>query len=585
MKKIFYTFFVYIFLFFIKSSIFAASIPVENIFSDIDVDYKYYNELQYLYDKWMIFPDENWRFNPNKLLDRDEFFWIMMEVSCEKCISPNTSYSLINKYGDKDSLFFDVNKNNKYFYCISEAENSWYVKWYQPWTTCENWVKKENEIPFCPNNVVTLEEAISTLLISSNILDENQFNLIKNNVLSWEINEYLSDDVWPFNLDESFNEFYPYFKKAIWYNFLYYDNFWNEITRNLIEIVDNKIYPKQSLNREKFLVLSYILLKENSCNTQSKNNIWLNINIHNKVCNINNTDICSLSNLSWNEKIFDFNWLVFLPEGDNITNEESYIWRFYNFDNWEQIIKYWKYIDDYEFLNNWNYRIFFRVITDNWNTWEVFTDINFSSENALNNKLNIWILNNNSNYKFRVIFSNINEIKNVKWFFWDWKIWYWLNAENFYTEKWVYEIKLIIETKSNIFLESKSFILIWNEINFADIDTDWDWIPDTIDLCPTVPWPIENKWCPIFEDICIKNEDCKDWFFCNYWSCSPRPFSVWCEYSWWDLIYWNAICNSCPCNNYVDFNSILRKCDIIIPVITSPNEEIIYSKWNYFQVR
>jgi len=48
----------------------------------------------------------------------------MMEVSCEKCISPNTPYSLINKYGDKDSLFFDVNKNNKYFYCISEAENS-----------------------------------------------------------------------------------------------------------------------------------------------------------------------------------------------------------------------------------------------------------------------------------------------------------------------------------------------------------------------------------------------------------------------------------------------------------------------------
>jgi hypothetical protein len=32
-------------------NIFADSIPVENIFSDINSDYKYINELQTLYDK------------------------------------------------------------------------------------------------------------------------------------------------------------------------------------------------------------------------------------------------------------------------------------------------------------------------------------------------------------------------------------------------------------------------------------------------------------------------------------------------------------------------------------------------------
>ncbi|MDP2395698.1 MAG: S-layer homology domain-containing protein [bacterium] len=43
------------------------------MFSDINSNYKYLNELQTLYDKGMIFPDKNGKFNPNELLNRDEF--------------------------------------------------------------------------------------------------------------------------------------------------------------------------------------------------------------------------------------------------------------------------------------------------------------------------------------------------------------------------------------------------------------------------------------------------------------------------------------------------------------------------------
>jgi hypothetical protein len=46
-----------------------------------------------------------------------------MEVSCKDCISPDTDYEYIKKYSDSE-LFFDLNKNNKYFYCIAEAEDS-----------------------------------------------------------------------------------------------------------------------------------------------------------------------------------------------------------------------------------------------------------------------------------------------------------------------------------------------------------------------------------------------------------------------------------------------------------------------------
>jgi hypothetical protein len=44
----------FIFIFFLSALSFqlsAYSVPVENVFSDITKDYKYYNELQTLYDK------------------------------------------------------------------------------------------------------------------------------------------------------------------------------------------------------------------------------------------------------------------------------------------------------------------------------------------------------------------------------------------------------------------------------------------------------------------------------------------------------------------------------------------------------
>jgi hypothetical protein len=50
-KKYILIFLVFVLSLFNISSVFADSIPVENIFSDIDADYRYINELQILYDR------------------------------------------------------------------------------------------------------------------------------------------------------------------------------------------------------------------------------------------------------------------------------------------------------------------------------------------------------------------------------------------------------------------------------------------------------------------------------------------------------------------------------------------------------
>jgi hypothetical protein len=44
-----------------------------------------------------------------------------MEVTCKKCISPNTDFDLIKTH-QNTKTFYDVNKNNKYFYCIAESD-------------------------------------------------------------------------------------------------------------------------------------------------------------------------------------------------------------------------------------------------------------------------------------------------------------------------------------------------------------------------------------------------------------------------------------------------------------------------------
>jgi hypothetical protein len=73
LKKISIVFSIVCLSFFLRLPAFAFTIPVENVFSDIDTSYKYYHELQTLFDKGMIFPDGDGKLNPSKLLPRDEF--------------------------------------------------------------------------------------------------------------------------------------------------------------------------------------------------------------------------------------------------------------------------------------------------------------------------------------------------------------------------------------------------------------------------------------------------------------------------------------------------------------------------------
>lgn len=691
------TFFILYFIVFLWNA-FSASIPVEQVFSDISKDYKYYNELQTLYDKGMIKPDSEWKFNPKKLLNRDEFVWIMMEVSCKKCISPNVWYDFIQKYSDS-TLFFDINKTNKYFYCIAWADSSWFVKWYDPGTKCEDGTSLSWEKPFCPNNTIILEEALAVILRASGILTNSEADSIRIQIASWQITKNLADDVTPKNLDWSVYSFYPDFQRALDYELVEYDKYWNEKIYRLIEVVNGKIRPKQAITKEEFLRIAYISLKSNSCNEKKEDKLGLEMNILNKSCTEKNVENCSDSNLTWNEKVFDFYWNVSLPLWDSVNKNTWYIWRFYNYNTGEEIKKYGSYIDNYDFLKDWDYRVFLRVISDKWNTSEVYNDLSISNTTTdeNNNKLSIdvkpifWVSPLLVN--FSSIFSWNSNWNSYFWDFWDGTTSLGKTTNHIYKEPWVYKTTLNvkdndwyiysstvtinvldksyidtdkdgvadkddyeIETPSDKILyictkndidkkrfncDSKEKLWVYSEMKKSiDTDGDWyidtqdyeiltpsskilyvcteediankryicktketlwvyskekendliwdyddDWFNDLEDACPEVEWIVENKWCPVFDKFCSVDTDCYDWYYCNSGICSPKQVSTNCEYTGWDLITWNVICNSCPCSNFVDFNSSIRKCDKVFPAIVSPDKKTIYSKWNYYEIK
>ena len=568
--------------FFLCINSWAASIPVENVFWDISTDYKYYNELQVLYDRWMIFPDEDWNFNPERLLNRDEFMWIMTEVTCTNCISPNTSYDLVEKY-ESNPIFYDIDKTNKYYYCISSAEDKWFVKWYQPWTLCENWSWWKEWIPFCPNNAIILEEALAIILRASWILNNFEAEIIRQKILSWEITNPLSDDVSPLNEDWSVYSFYPDFMKALEYELLEFDKKWNKKTYNLVQKIDNKLNPKKTITKEDFLYIAYVSLKANSCIETKESDLVMNIVFYPISCNEETVEKCTPSSLEWASRVYDLYADVEVWEWDYISNDNQYIWRVYDYNTVNNLNTenqfYWKYIDSYNFWD-WDYRVYLRVVTDNGDTMEVYNDINFWWKKISISKRWNYVVD------FNWIVSWLKSWDSFLWNFWDWTTWYWKYKQHIYKTPWHYNVSFTV-TDENWNSRSATTTHFTGTVEaLSTTDTDWDWVFDIDDLCPTIKGPKENKWCPVYNKQCSVDRPCPSGQYCSWWICKKTKENLnSCEYSWWDLIIWNVICDTCPCENTIDFSTTIRKCDLVFPAITSPDGKEIYSKWDLYQIK
>lgn len=352
------------------SEVFWSQIKVENIFSDIDANYPYKQQLQILYDNGIIAPDEEGKLHPYQLLSREEFVGIVMEVSCNDCIQPGVSWELIQKYTQKQS-FYDVWLQNDYFYCIADANENGIVSWYESWTTCEDGTVSSNQKPFCPQNTIVLEEALAVILRASGILTEQQARDVRTKIGLWDITQPLSDDVFPKNLDGSVYSFYPDFQKALEYQVLEYDLEGNQIIHKLIEKENNKLRPKSSITKEDFIKIAAVALRANSCKNTEKSQLPIQVGVYNKSCD-SNMSSCEKSDLDDTWNTYDFIWTTITQCEQWISDPQWYIWRFENQENGQQYFENGQYLDNYTFPYSGRWKVYLRIIDNCWNTSESF---------------------------------------------------------------------------------------------------------------------------------------------------------------------------------------------------------------------
>lgn len=171
------------------------------------------------------------------------------------------------------------------------------------------------------------------------------------------------------------------------------------------------------------------------------------------------------------------------------------------------------------------------------------------------------------------------------------------NTQHIYYTPWSYIVTLQVQNTAWEIKEKNIIIsVLENQESLDDtweenlLDTDGDSIADINDKCINIAGSKLNQGCPIFETFCQSDSDCPNSSQCasnlnGTKTCVAVTQKVACSDSTQWVIQWNVVCDTCPCQNTINFKSQLRSCDIIFPAIVSPDGKNIYSKWQYFQIK
>lgn len=336
-----------------------AQEPVQNVFSDISWDYKYVQILQTLYDKGMISVDDSKKFDPYKLITREEFVSIASEVWCTKCMMPNTPSALVEKYQSIPNVFFDVTKSNKYYYCIADALQNDVVKGYDAGYKCADGTQKAWEKPFCTQNTITLEEAVAVLLRNSSVFKIQDNNEIIKGIQNGTISEKIAGDVLPKNPDGSVYSFYGYFKKALELQYGEYDISGKYTKMPFISLDSNgNLNPKKYITKEEFLKMAYVISKLNTCSYaqySTKNTYWIWgwIKVFDASCKLWDEN-CAQSSYNNPQGTYDF-------KADVGTVCQQWIsqvtWEFTNIQTKEVQVVSGQYLDNFKIPSSWDFQV------------------------------------------------------------------------------------------------------------------------------------------------------------------------------------------------------------------------------------
>lgn len=596
------------FLFFIISilgfsgNLFATEFP----FTDIGSSSEYYSSVKYLFDNRVISDDWSHLFRANEPMNRDAFVGLSVSVSCKKCITPSSED--IIKY--QTSPFFDLEKNNPYFYCIAYASEKNIVQWYTLDTTgktsCQDW-KSYMSSPFCENNKTTRIEAVWMLLRQAHLWDDTKNTTFKKSIEISDVSSY----------------WYGYAEKWIQAGIISLKN-------------ENKILPDENISRWEFAMMASKILSYNQCSVTDINNqmqsqillvdadrkeiekstipTWSNYQI------IPQIEELSSNILGNNKDGWNYSWKLTDPAtGETKTGS----WE--NYPLWGLSCGQWIAELSVKDKSTGN--------TTSTSSSTFYIECK-NPPNPIKNNLSVSIHANPLNayigksIDFSSYVSENDGKMDYKWDFWDstnsnvkWPVKHNYDSAGIYTvsltvidSNWnIAQSKIAVSISGdrdgdgdgifdnddlcpNVFGERENsgcpFIMItpygtiireklWEKISNSGInsikkDTDNDGILDdgdangnNKDLCPNIAWPIENHGCPVV------------WILSDLW----KNLCLADKAKTTGIIIGEPICTICPCDNRISILTPARSCDVLFPTILSLDQKTVFSRGPLYQVQ
>lgn len=218
------------------ASAFASSLP----FTDVSPTDDYYQDLLNLYERGIIADTVDNKFNPDSLMNRDDFVAVVVGVSCKNCLAP--SFDDIIKY--TQTPFLDFKRENKNFYCVAYAKEQGIVEGYTLDTTgksvCENG-QSYTQAPFCAFNKITRIESTAVLLRQAGL---------------WSNALNLSGFERKLTLPDTPDNWYGYAQKGIQVGIITPD-------------ATGKIRPNENITRREFVRMAANIFRVNLCAIRS----------------------------------------------------------------------------------------------------------------------------------------------------------------------------------------------------------------------------------------------------------------------------------------------------------------------------
>lgn len=218
------------------ASVFASTLP----FTDVSPTDDYYQDLLNLYERGIIADTLDNRFNPDSLMNRDDFVAIVVGVSCKNCLAP--SFDDIIKY--TQTPFLDFQRENKNFYCVAYAKEQGIVEGYtldaSGNSMCENG-QSYTQAPFCAFNKITRIESTAVLLRQAGL---------------WSNALNLSGFERKLTLPDTPDNWYGYAQKGIQVGIITPD-------------ATGKIRPNENITRREFVRMAANIFRVNLCAIRS----------------------------------------------------------------------------------------------------------------------------------------------------------------------------------------------------------------------------------------------------------------------------------------------------------------------------